>query len=157
MALTAFVMLAFSSVGFAETVFVQAQKIALKNSPAISGADVITLVRGDEVSVVATQGVWLQVEKAGSKGWISKLFISKSKPIGAASLAKEVPVSEAKTSRRRESSYAVSASTRGLLPINRSRSGRESYKSNNEALEKVDRYFISSGDLEKFNAEAIIK
>ena len=140
----------YSGLLSAESVFIQAQKISLKAMPSMSAAETGALVRGEEVTLLETQGTWLQVQKGESKGWVSKLFVGKSKPIGAASLAKEVPASDAKTSRRRESSYSVSASTRGLMPVERSRNGRESYRADNKALEAVDHFTIPSQELESF-------
>ena len=137
----------------AETLFVMAQKVGLKAKPAMSEADVATLQRGDSVDVVSTEGAWLQVQKGESRGWVSKLFLTKTKPIGAAALATEVPASEAKTSRRRESSYAVSASSRGLLPIERTRNGRESYRADNEALAAVIKFSVTPSELQQFVSE----
>lgn len=145
-----FLLLLCPGLSWGETLFVQSQKMALKAEANMAAADVMSLVRGDEVSVLETQGTWLKVQKGDKAGWVSKLFVSKNKPVGAATLAQEVTASEAKTSRRRESSYSVSASTRGLMPIQRSRTGRESYQSDNEALESINARQISEADVGAF-------
>ena len=140
----------FPTMSGAQTLFVQSQKLALKAEANMSASEVTGLVRGDEVTLIEKQGTWLKVQKGEKTGWVSKLFVSKNRPVGAATLAQEVTASESKTSRRRESSYSVSASTRGLMPIQRSRTGRESYQSDNEALELIISRQISESEISEF-------
>lgn len=140
----------FLSTAFADSQYVQSLKVSLKAEPSMTATETATLQRGDEVTVLETQGAWLKVQKGPATGWVSKLFVNKNKPVGAAALAQEAPTSEAKTSRRRESSYSVSASTRGLLPIERSRSGREAYRSDNEALDAVDHVAPTPNEVQQF-------
>lgn len=149
----ALTLMAGASAG-AETLYVHSQKIALKAEPNSNSADVETVVRGDELTQIEIKGIWLRVQKGEKTGWVSKLFVNKNKPIGAANLATEIPASEAKTSRRRESSYSVSASSRGLMPVERSRLGREEYRSDMRALENIEKSVYLPADVEGFVKES---
>jgi hypothetical protein len=143
------------NLGWAESLFVQSQKTALLSEAKMGSPEVGPVVRGDELVVVETSGNWYQVKKGTVTGWISKLFVSKNKPVGAATLAQEVTASEAKSSRRRESAYSVSASTRGLMPMQRSRSDRQSFQADHEALEWIQNRKVSDEEIADFikNAE----
>jgi hypothetical protein len=140
--------------GADETMYVQAVKIELKGAPQMNAAKVADLKRGDELKVLKKDGLWYQVKSGASLGFISKMFVSPNKPVGNADLNADVQVSLEKTSRRRSSSYSVSASTRGLSADARVRDGREMYRSDYEALKEVEGYEVKKGDLDNFQRSA---
>ena len=133
-----------------ETVYVQAVKVELKNAPKMNAGKVVELKRGDSLSVIKKQDTWYQVRSGGSEGWVSKLFVSQIKPVGAAELSSGVGESLEKASRRRASSYAVSASTRGLSATDRVREGQGQYRADFEALKEMESYDVSGEHLKNF-------
>ena len=137
-----------------DTVYVQSVKAQLKSEPKMDAQTVTDLQRGDVLKLIKEQGVWCQVKHKGKDGWISKLFVNKRKPIGQAELMQDAETTVAKTSRRRESSYAVSAATRGLTATMRTREGREQYQSDAKALEKVENFKIETSELTSFQKSA---
>ena len=138
-----------------EKIYVQSVKADLKTEPKLTATSVLSLRRGAELLVLKKEGAWLNVTSAGKTGWISKLFVNSNKPVGAAELATELLSDQglAKATRRRSSSYAVSASTRGLTAGSRTREGREKYQADYDAvdkLEKTDQKTLSEKDVRKF-------
>lgn len=150
--LTAIVLWNVSALG--QSMFVQSVKAELRASPSNSAESRATLARGTEVNVLNTQGAWSEVEAGGKKGWCLKLFLSAHKPIGAAALEKELAPSVEKSTRRRSSSYSTAASARGLMSDERTRQGREKYRSDYEAVDKMNQEKVPDEAVEKFNNEA---
>ena len=130
--------------------YVQVANAKLKTEPKLAAQDVATLGRGDEVKVLNTQGPWYEVQFKESKGWISKLFVNKTKPIGQADLLANPADSEAKTSRKRSANYAVSAATRGLTASDRVRDGKELFRSDKKAVEDLEKLEVPEGQVENF-------
>ncbi len=147
--------LAVARVEAATSLWVQAVQVDLRGEPQMSAGSVMHLKRGDEVALLATQGLWLKVAVHGKAGWLSKIFLSDHPPIGSAELSKEVKVSMEKTTRRRSSSYAVSASTRGLQADRSiSRRGEENQRPDYRSLEKMEKFKLDSRLISRFAAEA---
>ena len=139
----------------ATALWVQAVQVDLKTEAQMSAAPVLHLKRGDQVALLTTQGLWLQVTVHGKTGWLSKIFLSDHPPIGNAELSKEVNVSMEKTTRRRSSSYAVSASTRGLQADKSiSRRGEDTQRPDYRSLEKMEHFQLDSRLISRFAAEA---
>lgn len=139
---------------FGQNMFVQSVKAELRATPSNASESRATLARGTEVKVLATQGAWSEVEAGGKKGWCLKLFLSPHKPVGAAALEKELAPSVEKSTRRRASSYSTAASARGLMSDERTRQGREKYRSDYEAVDKLNQEKLPDEAVEKFNEEA---
>lgn len=133
-----------------ETVYVQAAQVDLKSAPQAGAAKVTKLRRSDSLQVLKKEGLWYQVKTGAHSGWISRLFVSEHKPVGSAELAKDVGDSLEKASRRRASSYTVSATTRGLQAESRAREGREQYQSDFEALNRMENYRFDPNELDSF-------
>lgn len=148
------VLVAPAANGAEETMYVQAVKIELKGAPQMNAAKVADLKRGDELKVIKKDGLWYQVKAGAAAGFISRMFVSPNKPVGNADLNADVQVSLEKTSRRRSSSYSVSASTRGLSADARVRDGREMYRTDYDALKEVEAYEVKKGDLDNFQRSA---
>ena len=155
--LTGFVVLLFSQMALAETMYVQAAKTTLNSEAKMGASKVLELKRGDVLEVLEKKDVWFKVKSGGKEGWISRLFLSPHKPVGEADLNKEVNVSLEKASRKRASSYAVSASARGLNAGNRVREGREAYRADFDELEKVDKYAVDKGKLDAFKTSGKLR
>jgi hypothetical protein len=134
--------------------YVQAVHADLKDAPKMSAGKVATLTRGDELAIVSKESVWFEVKKGAAHGWISRLFLSAHPPVGKADLQKDVPATLEKASRRRPSSYAVAAATRGVMLGERAREGREMYETDYDALEKMEAVSIDQGKLDKFVTSA---
>lgn len=155
---TVFVMLClFVSNSFADaSVYVQSMTTKLKSEAKAGSADVTSLKRGDELKVLSTEGSWLKVEFNKQTGYISKLFVSNIKPATQNELMNADQSSAEKTSRKRSSSFAVSAATRGLSAGSRHRDNRENYRSDAEAVDKIEKQQVHPQDLKKFQKEGAI-
>jgi hypothetical protein len=133
-----------------KTVYVQASRIDLKDSPKSGSARIGDVIRGEQLTVLETQGTWIKIKAGKKTGWISRLFVSSHRPVGNADLMKDVPESLPTSSRRRPSSYSVSATARGLMTSERGREGREMYQVDGEALERMEKYSLPKNVLDGF-------
>jgi hypothetical protein len=145
---------------FAENknVYVKAKSIQLKKEANNTSESLMDLNRGDELKVLATQGLWLQVESHNKVGWISKVFTSDVKPVGQAELLTDSKVnSTAKTSRRRSNEYAVSAAARGLTATERNRNSINKQRSNKQAVADLDKVKVEDKEVDNFKDEGTDK
>ncbi|MGK5088875.1 SH3 domain-containing protein [Bdellovibrionota bacterium FG-2] len=131
--------------------YIQAAKADLKAEPKMDSKSLTQLKRGDPLTIEKKEGIWNYVKVGNKAGWVSKLFISATKPVGAAELSQNSNNNLEKSSRRRSSSYAVSAATRGLTAEGRS-GNRESLQSDFEALSTMEKDVPSDDKLNAFSA-----
>lgn len=151
-----FLFVTFAFAADPDSVFVQSQSTQLRKDPQASAAPVAELKRGDALTVLKREGPWLQVKtSANAEGWVPKILTSTVKPIGQAQLLKDTANldSNAKTSRRRTSDYAVSAATRGLAASERHRPGDEAFRSNRKAVDELEKVRVSPDQVKKFKQE----
>lgn len=134
-------------------VYVQAATAKLKAEAKVEAKDLAKLKRGDSLQILEAQGNWYKVQFNFTTGWVSKLFVSPSKPVTQSELVQSNDVSPEKTSRKRSSSYAVSAATRGLSAGSRSRDNNQKYRSNDQALEELEKNEIDEKSLQQFQKE----
>lgn len=135
-------------------VYVTAATAKLKASKEAGAEDLHIVKRGEELAVKGLEGNWYQVEVAGKSGWISKLFVNTNKPIGQSDLMKDDSVTNEKMSRKRTSEYSVSAATRGLSAGSRQGKGREQFRSNQQALEKLEANQVKPEEVKAFEKES---
>lgn len=141
-------------------VFIQSQSTQLKDKPQAEAQSLGDLKRGDELTLVKREGLWLQVQtKKNVSGWVPKIFTSTTKPMGQSQLLKDTANldSTAKTSRRRTTDYAVSAATRGLAASEKHRPGDEVFRSNRKAVDDLEKMKITPEKLEAFKKEVNLK
>jgi hypothetical protein len=135
-----------------DVVYVQAAKATLRSAPQLQAAAVVDLTRGTELKVLEKSNLWFKVSSKNQQGWVSKLAVNEHRPVGEATLAAELQGSLEKASRKRQGAYAVSASTRGLsASTDRSREGREAYRSDFSSVEKMDQITLPAAEIDKFS------
>ncbi len=137
-----------------ETKYVQAAQVELKVEPNQSGKSVATLKRGAMLTITETKGHWVKVTAGSLTGWTSKVFLSTHRPVGQADLAKEVPTTLEKASRRRPQSYTVNAAARGLSEDENLRQGSDGYKTDYKALKRIEERNIPATELNQFKDSA---
>jgi len=79
-------LLVFATAAHAETLYVRSEDASLKASADADAAEVATLARGTELTVVSRDGSWVQVQAGGKSGWIHKLKVSSDKPDSGSSV-----------------------------------------------------------------------
>ena len=138
-----------------EKLYVQSVKANLMAEPQLNSRSLAILKRGTELKVIRKEGTWYQVSALEKSGWVSKLFVNPTQPMGEAQLATELSQDKNlnKAARRRSSSYGVSASTRGLTSGSRVREGREKYPSDYEAVDKIDKQKAEEHEVDQFKKE----
>ena len=138
----------------AEPLFVQAVKADLHEEAKLDSPTLVSLKRGNEVESLERQSMWVKVKYANKVGWISRLFLSTTRPVGEADLSNDIAGNLEKASRRRSSSYAVSASSRGLMTDERTRQGRALYRTDSESLDALESTSFEAAKLRGFQTEA---
>lgn len=119
--------------------YVQSATAEMRAEATGSAPSIRTLTRGAQVTKLGEKGLWMQVQSGSDKGWTNKLFLSPHAPIGQAALLSETNETIEKSSRKRAPAYSVAASARGLMTDERKRMGQEKYKTDYEALKKMER------------------
>ena len=138
----------------AETLFVQSAQGALKEKPDLASPVLHQVPRGTPLEIESQEGAWFRVKSGAKSGYIHRLFVGKQKPAESDALRKIGEDQDlAKSARRRSSSYAVAATTRGLTAGNRVREGRDRYPSDPEALQKMEGTRIDPDAVRKFQLE----
>lgn len=135
-----------------KTIYIQAVHIDLKENSMANSATIGSVNRGEEGLIIESKDSWIKIKCGKKTGWVSRLFVTNHKPVGNSDLMKGVKENLTTTSRRRPSSYSVSATARGLMTSERGREGREIYETDGEALEKMEKYSLPTDSLRKFKS-----
>ena len=118
------------------------------------GSESLGLVkRGQAFQVIAREGDWYNIKFNNKSAWISKLFVSSFKPVGVADISNIEKISPEKLSRKRSYNYSTSAATRGISVSERGRSHDEKFRTNTQALEKIENQPVNPIELKKFEDE----
>ncbi len=67
----------FSSIAFAEYA---SKPLKLKESPSRKAKEICSIERGQKISILQSEGLWLEITDKKQTGWVRKLFVSKSEP-----------------------------------------------------------------------------
>lgn len=116
--------IAFSTAMAGDTLFISSMKANLYGGPDSSSAKVGVLPMGTVVQTVSQEGSWVNVTANGQKGWVQKLFTSKTKPGGKVSLLGSAGANARVHARERASSEVTAASARGLVATSKNAQGR---------------------------------
>ena len=139
---------------FAADLYVKSVKAKILTKPSMRSKTVIIASRGSKLKEIRRKGKWIEVEKSGKKGWVSKYLVSKKPPMKRVSrLAKGKSLE--KTSRRRASAFTSVAAARGLTDYDRARAGRKGFVVDFAALEQVESININETEAVKFIEEGV--
>lgn len=138
----------------AESLFFYGAKGDLKKEANMAAASVSPLERGDELVVVKKEGLWILVKKGEKEGWVPKLLVNATKPVGAASLVTDIK-SDFKANRERSTPRSVVASTRGLdssRSMSRVREGGMLYRVDLHSVEEIEGVKLDKNSLDSFGS-----
>lgn len=143
----------------AESMFVQPAKTSLRQDAQPSAPALSELNRGTEVEVLEKKGMWFQVRVSGKQGFVSRLALAGTRPVGQAELLSSLKtVSDEKLSRKREQPAQTAASARGLqedqFVSDRKRGNQQRFNIDLQAVESLDKLQINSGQLDNFTRSA---
>lgn len=134
-------------------IYVQSVTAKINAEKKIGSENLAIVKRGQALVVLEVAGDWYKVKYNKNEGWISKLFVSKQKPVGIADISQNEKISPEKLSRKRSNNYSTSAAARGISVSERGRGNTEKYRSNPQAVEQIESEIIDPGELKKFEAE----
>lgn len=134
--------------------YVQSAQAKLLEQPSFKAGLVESVAKGTALQVIETSGRWIKVKHNEQVGWVSKLLLSNAPPIAKPSLLEGRDEELEAKARRRASSSATAAATRGLRSEDRSRISDED-RANYEALQQVESVKVKQDDVEKFQQEGM--
>ena len=138
----------------ADVFYVQSATAKLLGQPSFRATLIENLDRGTALDAIEVSGRWIKVKHNEKVGWIPRLLLSKAPPITRPSLLEGHDDQLDTKARRRASSSATAAATRGLRNEDRSRMSDEQH-SDYDALQKVDHVTVKQDDVIKFQQEGL--
>jgi len=136
------------------TLYVQSAKAKLLASPSFASKLLHNMERGVALHVVETSERWVKVKHNDQLGWVSKLLLSPSPPTKKNSILFKPKNDVTQKARRRASSTATAAATRGFRSERHSRAN-DLENGDYDALEKVESITIEEAEAWKFHQEGI--
>ena len=136
-----------------ETVYISAVKAKVFTEPRFNAPVKTTLTKGNTVTLIKTQGVWVQIEaqspKSEIQGWVSKFIISKTPLTERITILPNDEQIKLKDVRRRSSAITTAAAARGLAATIKN-NAQDSYAANPEAVDYMESIKISPRELRHF-------
>ena len=134
----------------ADTLYVQSSKAKIFANPSFQAQLLVTVSKGDALTVLETSEQWVKVSYQQHTGWIAALLVNRKPPQDKITVIKGqdggAPPDDA---RRRASSSASAAAARGLRQDERARASDQS-QTNYPALEKMEANKVTEKDVETF-------
>jgi len=138
------------------TLYVQSAKAKLLESPSFKSKLLHNIKKGTKLQIVETAERWVKVKHNDQLGWISKLLLSPTPPIQKDSVLYHQKNNVNQKARRRASSTATAAATRGFRSEQHSRSSDLEHGDYN-ALEKVEAIKIEETEIRDFHQKGMNK
>jgi len=151
--LFALAMLHFSA-GAQQVMYVQSAKANLMAGPSFDSQLLGVLQKGESVTLVKEQGRWVQVTYQTSQGWMSKLLLAQQPPMDKVSVLKGKEEQLETSARRRASTNATAAATRGLRSDDHDRMSDSSKPDYNE-LQEMEAIEVQEAEVRQFHQEGL--
>jgi hypothetical protein len=134
----------------AETLYVKSDKTKIRSSDKVKASILALLNKGTAVTVMVKSKRFYKVAlDNGEKGWIFKFKLSKKAPAGSGGGGGFADILSGSQISANESSSA--SSIRGLSPVSENYAKSKGISRKNiEAIDNMEAYKISSGELESF-------
>ncbi len=149
-----FFFLSFSSLGFAETLYVKSSKTKLRSSDNVKASVLALLEKGTPVTVIVKSKRFFKVGlQNGQKGWIFKFKLSQKAPAGSGGGGGGF--ADVLAGSQMSANESTSASSiRGLSPVSENYAKSKGISTQNiQAVDNMEAYKINSAELEKFLQE----
>ncbi len=149
-----FFFISFSSLSFAETLYVKSSKTKLRSSDNVKASVLGLLEKGTPVTVIVKSKRFFKVGlDNGQKGWIFKFKLSKKAPAGGGSGGGGF--SDVLAGNQISANESTSASSiRGLNPVSENYAKSKGISTQNiQAVDNMEAYKIDSAELDKFLQE----
>lgn len=133
-----------------KSLYVQSAKAQLQEAPDFKSAVVASAVRGSSLEPLELSGSWIKVRLNDQVGWVSKLVLSEHPPVDKKSVLQGNIQPRTDNVRRRASTTATAAATRGLRGEDRSRASDKGF-ADYQALEQMESNTVDEEAIDKFN------
>jgi uncharacterized protein YgiM (DUF1202 family) len=144
----------FSSLGFAETLYVKSSKTKLRSSDNVKASVLGLLVKGTAVTVIVKSKRFFKVGlENGQKGWVFKFKLSKKAPAGGGSGGGGF--ADVLAGNQISANESTSASSiRGLSPVSENYAKNKGISTQNvQAVDNMEAFKVDSVELDKFLQE----
>lgn len=138
----------------ADVLYLQSTSAKLLGRPSFNAPLIEKLQKGAALEVMETSGRWIKVQHKKKVGWLPRLLVSKNPPVTRPSLLQGRDDDLESKARRRASSSATAAATRGLRNDDRSRKSDED-RADYQALKQVESVTVKESDVDKFQQEGL--
>lgn len=133
---------------YADTRYISSAKAKVLKEPDFKAPILLELEKGNQVDVLKTQGVWLNVQAQDKTGWISKFLVKETLPLEKVTVLPGDDETQLKDVRRRTSAITTAAAARGLAAAEDQ--SDDKYSDNLDGVNYMESFRISSQDLQKF-------
>jgi hypothetical protein len=134
------------------TYYVQSTKAKLLEAPDFKATVVTSATRGSHVTAIDKSGSWVKVKFDDQVGWVSRLVLSTKPPVDKSSVLTGKAGEQKHKARRRASSTATAAATRGLRSEDRVRAS-DSEMSDYNALKQVESVQVNKDEVLRFDQQ----
>lgn len=143
-------LLLVSGIATAETAFVSSREVKVYADADFNSDKIANFQTADEVEVLDRDGIWIEVEKNGLRGWISRYSISSVKPfrqkVSIFSRLKNFFSGENK--RDRLALVSTAGGVRGLTEAESDETGETDFA----AVKRMEAFVFTESDLDLFIA-----
>lgn len=147
--LLALLCLAIPQITNAETMYINTHQAKVHTKPGMAAPVLVTLTKGNAVEVTEKQKRWIKISTGQHKGWVSKLLLKKTRPLKSISIIEDNQQDLKVKARRRASTNASSAATRGLRNDERARRSDQD-AINFSAVERMKEMSVSDSEAKAF-------
>ncbi|OGV97613.1 MAG: hypothetical protein A3I04_03585 [Nitrospinae bacterium RIFCSPLOWO2_02_FULL_39_110] len=139
----------------AADLFVQSVKAPIFSAPSLGSQKIAEAVRGEMLKELEKKGDWYKVSYKDKVGWVSRLLVGTTQPMGKVLLAEEGGEKLEKGARKRASAFTTAAAARGLAEERARLSDK--YKVDYKSVEAMETMKISDDEVSKFHEEGVGK
>ena len=133
-----------------DTVYVQSSKAKIFSNPSFQAQLIVTVNKGDALTLLETSNQWVKISYQQHTGWISSLLVDRKPPQDKITVIKSQDSgAQPDDARRRASSSASAAAARGLRQDERARASDQG-QTNYPAVEKMESTQVNEKDVETF-------
>jgi SH3-like domain-containing protein len=106
--------LGFYTLADAKDMYILANQANVMPQASMDGTPIEVLDHGTKITVLETDDIWVRITMNDQSGWICKFVLTTQNPLDASVASAIQSINLNKQARKRASSYATAATTRGL-------------------------------------------
>lgn len=142
-------------VSAASDLYIQSVKAGILSAPSLGSPKLADALKGEKVKEIEKKGDWYKVRYKEMDGWVSRLLVGISPPVGRISILEETEEKVEKGARKRASAFTTAAAARGLAEERARLSDR--YKVDYSGVEMMEAIIITDEEALNFIRKGVGK